>query len=157
MDNFRHSNFPKYPISDYWKIFKVCLPVSFNLTVSFWRSKVSIKQLYYSINQQTFRTFFEKYVKMNHQKISYLMAIFIYFKCWYFLWMLNTVVLSTPTNHRIVSSTNCDHLRPKVANTVFTKSMLAHLLSTLNHLFEIIRVVGHLNFRCYTTWSWSSI
>jgi hypothetical protein len=71
--------------------------------------------------------------------------------------MLNTVVLLTPPNHKTASSITCGHLRPIVANTVFTKSMLAHLLSALNHWFEIIRVFGHLHFRCYTTWSWSCI
>ena len=71
--------------------------------------------------------------------------------------MLNTVVLFTPPNHRIACSTTCGHLRPIVANTVSTKSMLAHLLSTINHCFEIIRVFGHLYFRCYTTWSFGYI
>ena len=94
---------------------------------------------------------------MNLQKISFLMAIFIYFKFWHFLWMLNTVVLSTPPNQRIASSTTCGYLRPIVANTVSKKIMLAHLLSALNHWFEIIRVFGHLHFGCYTTWSWSCI
>ena len=69
--------------------------------------------------------------------------------------MLNTVLLFTPPNHGIASSTTCDHLKPIVANTVSTKSMLAHLLSTINHWFQIIRVFGHLHFRCYTTWSMS--
>jgi hypothetical protein len=67
------------------------------------------------------------------------------------------VALFTPPNHKIVLSTTCGYLRPIVANTVYTKSRLAHLLSTLNHWFEIIRVFGHLHFRCYTTWSWSFI
>jgi hypothetical protein len=31
--------------------------------------------------------------------------------------------------------------------------MLAHLLSTINHWLQIIRVFGHLHFRCYSTWS----
>jgi hypothetical protein len=63
--------------------------------------------------------------------------------------------LFTPSNRRIASRTTCGYLRLIVANTVSTKSMLAHFLSTLNHWFEIIRVFGHLHFRCYTTWSWS--
>ena len=66
--------------------------------------------------------------------------------------MLNTVLLFTPPN-QIASSTTCGHFRPIVSNTVSTKSMLAHLLSTINHWFQIIRVFGHLHFRCYSTWS----
>jgi hypothetical protein len=69
--------------------------------------------------------------------------------------MLDTVVLFTPPNHTIASSTSCGYRKPIFATTVFRKSMLAHLLTTPNHWFEIIRVFGHLHFRCYTTWSWS--
>ena len=43
------------------------------------------------------------------------------------------LALFTQTNYKIASSTTCGHLKPEVADTFPTKSMLAHLLSTINH------------------------
>jgi hypothetical protein len=114
---------------------------------------MTFQQFYYSINQQSaeISKFFEKISKIETPEF-FLMAIFLFFKCWNFLYMLNIVVLLTPSNHKTASSTTC-YLSPLIVHTVSTKSMLAHLLSAQNHWFEIIRVFGHLHFRCYTTWS----
>jgi hypothetical protein len=44
-----------------------------------------------------------------------------------------TVALLTQPKHKIACSTKCGRLRPIAVNTVSTKSMIAHLLSILNH------------------------
>jgi hypothetical protein len=96
------------------------------------------------IKREISKKFSKQYVKMNFQKISFFMAIFINFKCWHFLEMLNTVVLFTPQNHIIASSTTCGYLSPIVANTVSKKSIIAHLLSIFYRKSKIIRFFGQL-------------
>jgi hypothetical protein len=53
MDNYRHSEYPKYPFSDFGKILKVCFLVKFNTAVSFPGSKLTFEQLYFSTNQRS--------------------------------------------------------------------------------------------------------